>query len=488
MAIIVNTNVSSINSQRRLNQINRSLDKSLQRLASGLRINTAADDAAGLAIADGIQSQVRGLTQAIRNAGDGLSVVGTAEGALSTQVDILQRIRELSVQAANDINSQGNRQAIQDEITQQISELTRLGDTTEFNGQLLMNGSFTNKYLQVGAFAGAGQSLQVSLGDFRASGMGSLATTTGVAVNTTAIAGGGDLTIATPDTTSPVQVGASQSDGLSTVNGTASALAKANAINAVTSLTGVEATAFDAILTAGAATAGGNTAANQTLSINNVSIVNGEIFAVQANDADGALRAKINAKSNQTGIVASLTGTGAATRVVLTAADGRNVNVAVGGAGAAAFTTLSGLSSANAQGKITLTGNQDFTIGGTGAPATLIGVAAQTFAVDANKKVNKIDVTSRSGAEEAIRIVDSALKQVAEQQSALGALTNRLENTISNIEVTIENLSASESRIRDADFASETANLTRAQIIQQSSIATLTQANLRPQAALALLG
>ncbi|MFP4381815.1 MAG: flagellin [Candidatus Sumerlaeia bacterium] len=486
MAIVVNTNVSSINAQRRLNSINRSLDTSLQRLASGLRINTAADDAAGLAIADGIQSQVRGLTQAVRNAGDGLSVVGTAEGTLSTQTEILQRIRELAVQASNDINSSGNRAAIQDEIEAQIDELTRLGDTTEFNGQLLMNGTFTNKHLQVGAFAGAGQSLEMNLGDFRASGMGSIAEVEGTAnVDNTAIAGGGDLTISSPDTSAPVNIGPSADDGLSTYLADTSAIAKANAINAASGSTGVEATAQDSTTQSNSRTMGGVVSTTQSMTINEVVIFDNETFSLLEDDEDGTLRNKINAKSNETGVVASLSGSGAGTRILLTAEDGRNIRVEMDNPA-----TNTGFTNASytGTGTVNLYSDQDFTVSGTGDASTLIGIDEEAYSVDTNKRVNKIDVTTRDGAQEAIRIIDSALGQVADQQAALGALTNRLENTISNIEVSIENLSASESRIRDADFAAETANLTRAQIIQQSSIATLTQANLRPQAALSLLG
>jgi len=479
MPIVVNTNISSINAQRNLSLINRSYDKSLERLASGLRINKAGDDAAGLAIADGLNSQVRGLTQAVRNANDGLSVVGVAEGTLTTQVTILQRIRELSIQAANDINSSDNRGAIQQEISTQIDELTRLGNTTEFNGQMLLNGLFQSKKIQVGAFAG--QTIDISIGDFRATGMGQIATQTGSAVDTNAIAGGGDLTINT------VSVDASTDDGVSTYMSSASALAKANAINSVSSQTGVTATAQDATATFNLQTGGGNIATTTNLVINGVTIFNNEAFAVQSNDADGTIRNKINAKSAQTGVVASLTGTGAGTRIQLTAADGRNVEATTTAAGAQG-TALGINTTRYGYGTVTLTSYDDFNIGGTGNPTNLIGIASGTYSVDPSKVVSAIDVTTQTGANTAIQIVDSALNKVASAQADLGALTNRLENTISNLEISIENLSAAESRIRDADFAQETANLTRAQIIQQSAIAVLTQANVKPQAALTLIG
>ena len=483
MAIVVNTNVASINAQRSLNLINRSMDKALERLASGLRINHAGDDAAGLAIANGLQSQVRGLGQAVRNSSDGLSVVGTAEGTLTTQVGILQRIRELAVQAANDINSATNRGAIQDEITSQVDELTRLGNTTEFNGQMLMNGTFTNKKIQVGAYAG--QTITITLGDFRAAQMGTIAQTTGAtAIDTTTNASA--ATITTTQGSAPLT--ASQADGVSTVNAAGSAIAKAASINQAYGTTGVsasvvEATLLGAVIAGGAGTAVGALA---TLTINGVTVINGATnnFLVYGADTTGSLRAAINAQSNTTGVTAALNG---ASNIVLTAADGRNINLVAVSSVAATIGWLGAATpgtTVNGQGSIKMTATEQFTI--TGA-ANVLG-ATGTIALDVNKAVNKIDVSTQVGADTAIQIIDSALKKVADAQGALGALSNRLENTISNLQISIENLSASESRIRDADFAAETASLTRAQIIQQAGIAVLSQANLRPQAALSLIG
>jgi flagellin len=475
MSIVVNTNIPSINAQRSLNVINRSMDKALERLASGLRINHAGDDAAGLAIADGLQSQVRGLGQAVRNSSDGLSVVGTAEGSLTTQVTILQRIRELAVQAANDINSATNRGAIQDEILAQVDELTRLGNTTEFNGQLLMNGTFTNKKIQVGAYSG--QTITISLGDFRAAQMGTIAQTTGAtAIDTTTNASGATITT----TQGSATLTASQSDGVSTVNSSGSAIAKAASINQSYGTTGVSASVVETTILGGViAAAVGGTAVAGTMTINGVSIFTAGAFTVYGADTTGSLRAAINAQSNSTGVTAALDGTSA---IVLTAADGRNINLVTVGSTVA----TSGFAATNSTtgGRIKMTATEQFTI--TGA-ANILG-ATGTITLDANKAVNKIDVTTQVGADTAIQIVDSALKKVADAQGALGALSNRLENTISNLQISIENLSASESRIRDADFAAETAALTRAQIIQQAGIAVLSQANLRPQAALSLIG
>jgi len=476
MSIVVNTNIPSINAQRSLNVINRSMDKALERLASGLRINHAGDDAAGLAIADGLQSQVRGLGQAVRNSSDGLSVVGTAEGSLTTQVTILQRIRELAVQAANDINSATNRGAIQDEILAQVDELTRLGNTTEFNGQLLMNGTFTNKKIQVGAYSG--QTITISLGDFRAAQMGTIAQTTGAtAIDVTTNASGATITT----TQGSATLTASQSDGVSTVFSSGSAIAKAASINQSYGTTGVSASVVETTILGGViAAAVGGTAVLGSMTINGVSIFTAGSITVYGADTTGSLRAAINAQSNTTGVTAALDGTNA---IVLTAADGRNVSLVTVGTNVA--TSGFAATNVNIAGRIKMTATEQFTI--TGAP-NILGAGNTTITLDLNKAVNKIDVSTQIGADTAIQIVDSALKKVADAQGALGALSNRLENTISNLQISIENLSASESRIRDADFAAETAALTRAQIIQQAGIAVLSQANLRPQAALSLIG
>jgi flagellin len=523
MAIIVNTNIASINAQRSLNKTERALDKAMERIASGLRINRAGDDAAGLAIATHMEKQVRGLGQAVRNSADGLSLIGTAEGAVGMQVEILQRIRELAVQAANGINSNVSLAAIQEEINAQVAEITRIANTSEFNGVALLNGQFTNKKLQVGA--NANQTISISLGDYRASKIGYIATITGdhsiatgnasylKAVNaagvTLAIDGsfnaGAGLTGVVIDigTGTTYAVSASTSDGVSSHFSAGSAISKANAINSISSSTGVTAVANADVLrgttliAGGTVTAGGTT----TFSINGVSIVDGATLAtnmvVAANDATGVLRNAINAKSNQTGVVASIEGTNT---LVLTAADGRNIVVDAAASVAAALGFTTGLGSSGTvathlgTGYITLTANRDFTITSDGTVATkILGLTAAVThtingSLDLTKAVATINVVPSGGADTAINIVDSALGTLSDATSDMGAITNRLENTMSNLRISIENMSAAESRIRDADFAAETANMTRAQIIQQAGVAVLTQANLRPQAALALLG
>ena len=505
MSIVVNTNVASINAQRQLSKVNSSLNTSLERLASGLRINKAGDDAAGLAIANGLASQVRGLTQATRNAGDALSLIGTAEGAVDTQQEILQRIRELAIQAANDVNSGDNRAAIQEEVDAQIEELTRIANNTEFNGLNLMDGSFSNKKVQVGAFSA--QTIDITLGDFRANKMGQIAidtgssqaamgTVAGTAISGNGADGAGDVWFKVGSET--FTVGASTNDGVSAYYASTSAIAKVEAINAVSAQSGVTATVEEATLTGNGTVGAMTIVANDRLYINGVEIfdeANGSVSVGDvlwtANDANGKLRSLINAKSNETGVVASLD---SSNDLVLTAEDGRNITVNTN-AVETGFTSADGSASYvathNASGQIKLQSYKafDLHVGTTGGQDTLgFGTGDTSFALDSSYAVNLIDVTTQTGADTAITIVDAALNKLSGAQSSLGAITNRLENTITNLEVSIENMSAAESRIRDADFAAETANLTRAQIIQQSSVAVLSQANLTPQAALSLLG
>jgi flagellin len=503
MSLVVNTNVSSINSQRQLGKVQLAMTKSLERLSSGLRINHSSDDAAGLAISTGMNAQTTGMEQAVRNANDGLSVIQTADGAISEQVEILQRIRVLAVQASSDLNSADNLKSIQEEINQQVTELTRIGNTTNFNGMSLINGTFSSKSIQVGA--NAGETIDLSIGDYRAAYMGGYAekaTTNGNV--TTAIAGGGDVTLGALGGTA-VNIAQSTSDGVSAYFSNQSAIAKATAVNASTSQHGVTATVGKTTLTGTVAVAAGGTiATGASFKINGVTIFQaGDVVSTAANDSTGTLRALINSKSTQTGVVASWDTT--ANRLVLTASDGRNIvvdevaGVAGTPAGSVAATSVAGFTAGLgsgssidtahvATGSITLTSNTDFVVGGTADNLIGNGITRATYNVT-GKTVATIDVTDKTnnGASSAIRSVDSALAKITNEQAKLGAMSNRFTHTISNLQISIENLTAARSRITDTDFAVETASLTRAQIIQQAGTAMLSQANTLPQAALNLL-
>jgi len=477
MGLYINTNASALGAQRRLNTTTGSLSQSFERLSSGLRINGAKDDAAGLSITTRFSSQIRGLNQAVRNSNDGISLAQTAEGALNETTNILQRIRELSVQSANDTNNSSDRASIQAEVSQLIEEVDRIADTTNFNGNKVLNGDFLGKTIQVGANVGETLNVNVS-----AAGSSDLARQarydSTVAVNATALATGG-VTIQKAGAASAVNVRGTVAadDTVSTVSNSGSAIAKAAAINDLTDQTGVRAVVNQSQVTLGTATGGtlgGALDGSNYITVNDQKISG---FTVQTNDADGTLVDAINAVSDKTGVVASLNEN---SRLVLTAADGRNIEVQTTG-------TVAGVGATVGSGTLTLQSAGQFDLGGANA-GTQIGHSSGIFGVNSTHAVKQIDVSTRAGAVVAIDTVDLALEQVSSSRANLGALQNRLESTINNLSTTSENLSASRSRILDADFAAETAQLSRNQIIQQAGVSILAQANQQPQVALALLG
>lgn len=468
--LVINTNVASINAQRNLQKNSSSLNQALERLSSGLRINRAGDDAAGLAISENLRSQIRGLNMAVKNCSDGVSLVQTADGAMDTYTEIAQRIRELAVQASSDVNSNDNRHSIQLEINQQVDELNRIAKTMQFNGQNLFDGTFTNKRIQAGAESG--QTLLVSVGDLRTNTIGAVAQATGTQVNGTAM-NDGDIKI------NGINVPSSA---------TSSAADKAAAINSVYPDTGVTATVQPAQIVAVSAVPAGtmSLATNDVLTINGVSIPSTGSVAVTANDGTGSLRRAINAVSDQTGVQATVDAGG---KLVLTAVDDREFTINTSSVNSADTTALGIGTNVDTKvgGRLQLSSDSAFTVSdGTGDALNLVGMTG-SFAVDSTTSISNVDITTFGSAQKTITMVDNALRQISNVRAGLGALTNRLENTISNLQISSENLSASDSRIRDADFAAETANLTRAQILQQSGVAVLAQANTSKQAVLKLL-
>ena len=510
MGLFVNTNSAALNAQRQLNSTSNSLSRSFERLSSGLRINGAKDDAAGLSITTRFSAQIRGLNQAVRNSNDGISLAQTAEGALNETTNILQRIRELAVQASNDTNNDSDRASLQAEVSQLKSELDRIAETTNFNGNKVLDGTFLAKDIQVGA--NVGETLSVSIdgaaGDdlarqarYEGDSFVSAGTFGTAAANVFALsqAGTGGATFL------DVRATVNADDTLSTAGNDFSAIAKAAAINDLTSSTGVRAIVGETNIEGEAAVAAITLNASDFFSINDTKIAG---FAVTANDADGNLVDAINAVSDETGVVAGLNANG---ELSLTAADGRNINVvasdinvstALGfnnlAAGTDVASTVGSAAGAAtvtafiATGKLTLQSNDNFEIDTANAgSSTLIGFNTQTqgvYGVNSDKSVTSVNISTRSGAVEALDVIDLALENVSASRAKLGALQNRLESTINNLSTTSENLSASRSRILDADFAAETAQLSRNQIIQQAGVSILAQANQQPQIALALLG
>jgi len=377
MASVINTNVASLNAQRNLSSSQNDLNTSLQRLSSGLRINSAKDDAAGLAIATRFTSQIRGLDVAARNANDGISLAQTAEGALGEVTNNLQRIRDLAVQSRNATNSATDRAALDTEAQQLKAEIDRVASSTAFNGVKLLDGSFTNQAFQVGA--NAGETISVS-----------------------AIV---DASSAALGTYTSAQV------------------------------TGIAATAFTAV------TAG-------DLTINGTSV--GAIGVdTSATERAASVRTAVNSVSDTTGVYA-VNDTATTVTLVSTSA------ITVAHAGATSSLAITGLTAA-----VTAT-------------ASSTGFAA-------------LSLTTTAGADTALSSIDAALSSVNTTRATLGAIQNRFSSVVASLATQSENLSASRSRIQDADFAKETAALTRGQILQQAGTAILSQANSAPQGVLALL-
>ena len=470
MALTVNTNIASLTAQRNLTSSQTDLSTSLERLSSGLRINSAKDDAAGLAISERFTAQIKGLNQGVRNANDGISLAQTAEGALKEVTSNLQRIRELSVQSANATNSASDRTALQAEVAQLVAEIDRVSSKTQFNGISLLDGSFTSKAFQVGANANETVAVD-SIASSRTSALGKgFTASSAAAVTTGAIAGSGDVTINTGG--GAQNVIATVSDGVSSTDANSSAKAKAAAINGTS---GIDVTA--SATTAAVGAAGSGAGGTGVVTINGVATAS---TTMTANAATGGneLTVAINAISGATGVVATNDGAGALT---LTAADGRNIQIAeTFGAG------ITGLTTGTTYGTLTVETSSTSGLTVAGGSAAVVGITT-TAATASGTALNAIDISSSTGATTAIKSIDAALDTVNSTRSTLGSVQSRFESVVASAQTTSENLSASRSRIVDADFAAETAQLTKSQILQQSGIAMLAQANSIPQNVLALL-
>ncbi|MBD4618159.1 flagellin [Xanthomonas citri pv. citri] len=398
MAQVINTNVMSLNAQRNLNTSSASMSTSIQRLSSGLRINSAKDDAAGLAISERFTTQIRGLDVASRNANDGISLAQTAEGAMVEIGNNLQRIRELSVQSSNATNSATDREALNSEVKQLTSEIDRVANQTNFNGTKLLDGSFSGALFQVGA--DAGQTIGInSIVDANVDSLGK-------ANFAGAVSGAG-------------------------VTGTATASG---------SITGISLAFNDASGTA------------KTVTIGDVKIANGDDAAT----INKKVASAINDKLDQTGMYASIDTSG-------------NLKLE------------------------SLKAGQDFTsltMGTSSATGVTVGAGLQTASAASGSTavtLTDLDISTFAGSQQALEIVDKALTAVNSSRADMGAVQNRFTSTIANLSATSENLSASRSRIRDTDYAKETAELTRTQILQQAGTAMLAQAKSVPQNVLSLL-
>ncbi len=414
MAATINTNIASINAQRNLNLSGSSLATSMQRLSSGLRINSAKDDAAGLAISERMNTQVRGLTVASRNANDGISLAQTAEGALGKVSDMLQRMRDLAVQAGNSTNSKSDREALQAEVKQLSAEVDRVAKTANFNGQKILDGSFAGAVFQVGANSGDNITLG-ALADTRASQVSS------VSYGTNSLKAGN--AISTTDDAANTTL-----DGFAT------------------EVTDLEITVGDP------ATA--------------TPIPLGTLPAASSRQERlGQVVEAINAKSADTGVTAFLS------RV-----DGTdNYEIVM---------MSSKLDAADKPVAVTF---DNFTESNSGIDGGVFKIDPATDGIENEQGIENIDIGTQQGAWLALKKIDSAIDQINGARATLGAMQSRFENAVNNIDIQTENLSAARGRIVDADFAKETANLSRTQILQQAGTAMVAQANQLPQQVLKLL-
>jgi flagellin len=636
MALTINTNVASLNAQRNLNKSQNDLSKSMERLSSGLRINSAKDDAAGLAISNRMTSQITGLNQAARNANDGISMAQTAEGALSETTNILQRIRELAIQSANDTNSSSDRASLQAEVNQLQQEMTRIAETTSFNEQNVLDGSLSDAQFQVGA--SANETISFSIASAKASDLGdnSLASTNPVGIeaattrSTNTNAGnsvaGQDLTIVGERGTDVVEIGdnntaariaelvniSSETTGVSADARTSAVLSHlasdgtvsfelqgtnsepipisasvttddlgplVQAINTQLGSTGISASLsadkesitltqsagydikiseyshsaadgeLQSLRVTGPEGAGtnlvptANTEAPATMTLANLSEIGSVAFditgstggptSISATITDitnlTALVDAINDVSGTTGVTAdftdingedlssiTLTDSAAATVLLVdnfvTATVGATMDVSSGdgstieNAAAAASTQLVGGDTAGAEGatvaalgtagsatviggEVTFSSSDTYNVSSSiaGSAGSLFSGVENSVNASVLNSVDTIDISTVAGASEAIQIVDGAIGQIDSLRGNLGAIQNRFESTITNLENVSENLSAARSRILDADIAEETSAMTKSNILQQAGVSILAQANTTPQLALQLL-
>ena len=466
MAAIINTNVQSLNAQRNLGISQNSLSQSMQRLSSGLRIHSAKDDAAGLAISERFSTQIRGLNVATRNANDGISLAQTAEGAMASVTNNLQRMRELAVQSSNATNSATDRAALQQEVAQLVEEIDRVATQTDFNGTKLLDGNFTSQAFQVGANAGQ----TITIDKISSARTGTLGQEYKASVTAGAL-----------DGTTNVNLSAITINGKAIGSATsvaADAKTMVNAINAA-GIAGVRAEITGPTTVAAAAMT--PAALTGTITINGVTTASITTTLDAATSRANVLKG-INDISAATGVTATDDGTG----IKLTAADGRNITHSFTTLTSAA-TGVAAAGTAESGYKVTYSGVEggELDIAGTIANSGLT-VATNTVAL-AGTAIANVDISDVAGATSALASIDAALTAINSSRAALGAIQNRFSSTIENLQTNSENLSASRSRIMDADFAQETANLSRAQILQQAGTAMVAQANQLPQNVLKLL-
>ena len=510
MGQVINTNMPSLAAQRALNSSQGDVQTALSRLSSGLRINSAKDDAAGLAISERFNSQIKGLNQAVRNANDAISLSQTAESALAGTTDLLQRARELAVQSANATNSSTDRSALQAEVTQLVAEINRIADTTSFNGLKLLDGNFSNKQFQVGAMAS--ETVGVTISNARADALGGASAVTFATFDAATVDNedGSAHRIAETLTFAITPTGGNTATtAVSVVAGESSQAIASRISSSVSGLTadattttrldrGIWAAAIDTVELAINGVSLGNVAVgdddtdfgvNVAAAVATKSALSGLSVTTSAagiflEDTTGAdMTIKINAQSDADG------------QVIVTAfekddsiSDSDNLNT---------VTLDAANESTIVKGDITFTTNEPTTTtfavqsSATGTGSVLEDAADDTdvsgTVTVSTDKISTISIDTVTNANTAIQVIDAAIATISSTRADLGATQNRFDSIVSGLQVASDNQSAARSRIVDADFAQETAKLTRGQILQQAGIAVLAQANAAPQNVLSLL-
>lgn len=496
MGNVLSTNVSSINAQRNLTNVNGLLSQTFQRLSSGLRINSAKDDAAGLQISNGLTSQINGLTVATRNSNDGISLAQVAEGALQETTNILQRMRELAIQSANGSNGSAERAALHAEVVQLQAEINRIANTTRFGSQTVLDGSFGTRSFQVGAQAF--ETIEVSLGNFTPASLGADRVESSGTIFR-AIDTGADLAGSVNGYTGDT-VNINGPDGVASglvLGANASARTLAGQINSVASSTGVTAKArtvarlssFDNTGITSMTLYGANST-GQAISVN---ITNTSDLSDLA-DAINTVSSSTGIKAISNGSTLDLVSEEGEDIVIENFNDGTGVGTltleklnfegqSFAAPVTATLTSQAVTDSGRVIGELRMSGAAAFTV--TTGDAELFAVNGSN--ASSLTAVSTINISTPVGAQAALSIVDAAITSIDAARAELGAVQNRLSSTISNLQNIVENVSAARSRIRDTDYAVETANLSKSQVLQQAGLTVLSQANASSQSVLALL-
>lgn len=493
MALSVNTNVTSLTVQKNLNKAGDALSTSMTRLSSGLKINSAKDDAAGLQMANRLTSQTKGMTVAIANANNGSSIAQTAEGAMQESTNILQRLRELALQASNGDKSADDRAALQQEFTAKTGELTRIAQTTTFGGRNILDGSFQNQSFQVGA--DANQTISFGMSDISAAslkGTSSEATVDGTKTSLSASVTG--QAVSFPGAGSPVVAGLGSAADIK-INGTT---VKFTATMATVADLATEINKATADAAGPPAVVGTGVTAAASADGTRLELTSADGKAIKLENGDGADGAGALAK---VGLTAGTTAPklAAASSINL---NGTDIKFAAGSSMADVVSSINSAStgvtaSLKDDGTLSLFSTKDIKIGNGGTASGLkeLGLDGAvtatnkgvTAAISQESSVADLSILDANSAQKTIQALSGAIEQIDTQRAALGAVQNRFDSTVANLQSISENSTAALGRVQDTDFASEAAQLTKQQTLQQASTAILSQANQLPSAVMKLL-